>query len=109
VMRYLFPHPGALPSQMALATGLQRSNLSTVLRGLEQKGLIERLADPVDGRSVRIHPTTKAIRNYAIVRREWGSAVASAVDGDRDIDAALRLLADVRVGLVRERQSVGRP
>jgi DNA-binding MarR family transcriptional regulator len=109
VMRYLFPHPGALPSQMAYATGLQRSNLSTVLRGLEQKGLIERLADADDGRSVRIHPTTKAIRNYAIVRREWGSAVASAVDGDRDIDAALRLLADVRVGLVRERRSLGRP
>jgi DNA-binding MarR family transcriptional regulator len=108
VMRYLFPHPGALPSQVAFATGLQRSNLSTVLRGLEQKGLIERLADPEDGRSVRIHPTQKAIRNYALVRREWASAVAAAVDGEPDVEAALALLANVRAGLVRERRSSGR-
>ena len=38
VMRYLFPHPGALPSEVASATGLQRSNLSAVLRGLEKRG-----------------------------------------------------------------------
>jgi DNA-binding MarR family transcriptional regulator len=105
VMRHLFPHPGALPSQLAVATGLQRSNLSTVLRGLEEKGLIERVADPEDGRSVRIHPTEKAVRNYAIVRREWASAVAAAVDRDSGIEAALALLASVRAGLVRERQS----
>jgi DNA-binding MarR family transcriptional regulator len=108
VMRHLFPHPGALPSQLAVATGLQRSNLSTVLRGLEEKRLIERVADPEDGRSVRIHPTAKAVRNYAIVRREWASAVAAAVDGDSGLEAALALLARVRAGLVRERQSAGR-
>ena len=108
VMRHLFLHPGALPSQLAVATGLQRSNLSTVLRGLEEKGLIERVADPEDGRSVRIHPTAQAVRNYAIVRREWASAVAAAVDGVTGIEAALALLASVRAGLVRERQSAGR-
>jgi DNA-binding MarR family transcriptional regulator len=108
VMRYLFPHPGALPSQVAFATGLQRSNLSTVLRGLEEKGLIERIADPRDGRAVRIHPTPKAIRNYATVRREWASAVAAAAGGDPDVEAVLPLLASVRAGLVRERRSAGR-
>jgi hypothetical protein len=50
VMRYLFPHPGALSSQVASATGLRSSNLTAVLRGLEQKGLIERVADPEDAR-----------------------------------------------------------
>jgi DNA-binding MarR family transcriptional regulator len=108
VMRYLFPHPGSLPSEVAFGTGLQRSNLSTVLRGLEEKGLIERVADPDDGRSVRIHPTSKAIGNYALVRREWASAVAAAVDGDLDVDAALPVLAGVRAGLVRARQSSSR-
>jgi DNA-binding MarR family transcriptional regulator len=108
VMRYLFPHPGALPSQVAFATGLQRSNLSAVLRGLEEKGLIEREADHEDGRWVRIHPTAKAIRNYALVRREWGSAVAAAAEGDPAVEAALPLLARIRAGLVRLRQSDGR-
>jgi DNA-binding MarR family transcriptional regulator len=105
VMRYLVPNPGALPSQVAFATGLQRSNLSTVLRGLEEKGLIERVADLDDGRSIRIHPTSKAIGNYALVRREWASAVAAAVADDLDVDAALPVLANVRAGLVRARQS----
>jgi hypothetical protein len=38
VMRYLFPHPVALPSQVASATGLQGSNLSAVLRGWRRRG-----------------------------------------------------------------------
>jgi DNA-binding MarR family transcriptional regulator len=108
VMRYLFPNPGALPSEVAFATGLQRSNLSAVLRGLEEKGLIERVADPEDGRWVRIHPTRRAIRNYELVRREWGSAVASAAESDPAVQAALPLLAKVRAGLVRQRQAADR-
>jgi DNA-binding MarR family transcriptional regulator len=105
VMRYLFPHPGALPSHVASATGLQRSNLSAVLRGLEEKGLIERVADPEDGRWVRIHPTPKATRNYEIVRGEWGAATAAAADGDPTVETVLPLLAKVRAGLVRSRQA----
>jgi DNA-binding MarR family transcriptional regulator len=108
VMRYLFPHPGALPSEVAFATGLQRSNLSAVLRGLEEKGLVERVSDPEDGRWVRIHPTPRAIDNYALVRREWASAVADAADGDPAVEKTLPLLAKVRTGLVRKRQDDGR-
>ena len=108
VMRFLFPHPGTLPSEVASATGLQRSNLSAVLRGLEKKELIERLGDPEDGRWVRIHPTAKAIRNYALVRQEWASAVATAAAGDPAVENALPLLAKVRAGLVRLRQGDSR-
>jgi DNA-binding MarR family transcriptional regulator len=108
VMRYLFPHPGALPSEVASATGLQRSNLSAVMRGLEEKGLIERVGDPEDGRWVRIHPTGKAIRNYALVRQEWASAVATAAAGDPAVETALPLLAKVRAGLVGLRQGDSR-
>jgi DNA-binding MarR family transcriptional regulator len=104
VMRYLFPHPGALSSEVAEATDLQRSNMSAVLRGLEAKGLIERVADPEDGRWVRIHPTARAIRNYELVRREWASIVATAADGDPEVETALPMLAKVRAGLTRQRQ-----
>jgi DNA-binding MarR family transcriptional regulator len=108
VMRYLFAHPGVLPSEVAAATGLQRSNLSTVLRGLEEKGLIERAADLEDGRSVRIHPTPRAVDNYALVRREWAAAVAAAAEGDPAVATALPLVAKVRAGLVRQRRSADR-
>jgi DNA-binding MarR family transcriptional regulator len=108
VMRYLFPHPGALASQVADATGLQRSNLSAVLRGLEEKGLIERVADPEDGRWVRIHPTAEAIRNYELVRREWASIVATAAEDDAPVETVLPMLAKVRAGLVRLRQGDSR-
>jgi DNA-binding MarR family transcriptional regulator len=108
VMRYLFPHPGALASEVADATGLQRSNLSAVLRGLEKKGLIERVADPEDGRWVRILPTAQAIRNYELVRREWASIVATAAEGDPGVGTVLPMLAKVRAGLVRLRQGDSR-
>jgi hypothetical protein len=57
---------------------------------------------------VRIHPTTKAIRNYALVRREWGSAAATAAEGDPAVETALPLLEKVRAGLVRLRQGDSR-
>jgi DNA-binding MarR family transcriptional regulator len=108
VMRCLFRHPGALPSQVAFATGLQRTNLSALLRGLEEKGLIERVPDAEDGRWVRIHTTPRAVRNYELVRREWGAAVAAAAGDDPAVETALPLLAKIRGGLVRLRQADGR-
>jgi DNA-binding MarR family transcriptional regulator len=105
VMRHLFRQPDSLPSQVAWATGLQRSNLSTVLRGLEEKGLVERVPHADDGRAVHIHPTERAIRNYDVVRHEWAVEVAEAADGDgRRVEDALPLLKEIADGLVRLRQ-----
>ncbi len=112
VMRYLLQDPAAPPSRIAAATGLQRTNLSTVLRGLERKGLIERRASPEDRRGVTIHPTERGKSNYALVRQEWASAVsAAAAAGDTsNLDAALALLSTVETGLVRTRPAApGRP
>ncbi|MGW1025743.1 MarR family winged helix-turn-helix transcriptional regulator [Streptomyces sp. NPDC002577] len=104
VMRYLQQDHAAPPNRIATATGLQRTNLSTVLRGLEQKGLIERRADPGDGRGVTVHTTERGRTNYALVRREWATAVSAAADHDAThLDAALSLLAAVETGLARTR------
>jgi len=111
VMRYLQQHPDAPPSRIAAATGLQRTNLSTVLRSLENKGLIERRASPGDGRGVTVQRTNRGASNYALVRREWASAVSAATGGDTsNLDAALRLLSAVETGLVAARPATpGRP
>ena len=109
VMRHLLGGDGtATPGAIAAATGLQRTNLSTVLRGLEDKGLIERHACPDDRRGVTVAATDRGRRNYTLVRREWGAAVADAAGGDASPDAALALLTAVRDGLVRDRRGLGR-
>ena len=111
VMRYLQDHPGAPPSKIAAATGLQRTNLSTVLRGLERKGLAERRSSPDDRRGATIHPTEGGRRNYALVRQEWASAVSDAAGHDTSsLDEALALLGDIQAGLTAARPSApGRP
>jgi DNA-binding MarR family transcriptional regulator len=104
VMRYLQEDPDAAPSRIAAATGLQKTNLSTVLRRLELKGLIERRQHADDGRGVTVHLTTQGKRNYALVRHEWATAVAQAARGEIDnLDAALDVLRAVEAGMTSTR------
>lgn len=107
VMRYLQHDPAAPPSRIAAATGIQRTNLSATLRGLEDKGLIERHAGSSDGRGVTVHPTERGRSNYAIVRQEWATAVSAAADHDTsNLDAALTLLTAVERGLTKARPRI---
>lgn len=92
------------PSRIAAATGLQRTNLSTVLRGLEQKGFIERRTHSGDGRGVTVHATERGRSNATLVRQEWAAAVSEAAHHDTEhLDAALALLSAIETRLVRTR------
>jgi DNA-binding MarR family transcriptional regulator len=100
VMRYLQGDPDAAPSRIAAATGLQRTNLSTVLGSLVKKGLIERHTSPDDARGVRVQLTRRGRTNYTTVRSEWAAAVCAAAGGDTtNLDAALALLTTIKTGL----------
>jgi DNA-binding MarR family transcriptional regulator len=104
VMRHLLGDPAASPSRIAAATGLQRTNLSTTLRGLEAKGLIERRISTDDRRGVTVHVTEHGRANNVLVRQEWAAAVARAADHDAgNLDATLALLGAVETGLVTAR------
>jgi len=111
VMRYLQDHPGTAPSQIADATGLQRTNISAVLRGLERKGLTERRSTPDDLRRATIHATEQGKRNYALVRQEWAAAVSAAAGRDTTgLDDALALLRTIGTSLTASRPAEpGRP
>jgi DNA-binding MarR family transcriptional regulator len=104
VMRYLFRHPGAIPSKVAEAAGLQRSNLSTVLKSLEKKGVLERRPSAEDAREVHIYPTPLGKSNYALVRKEWARRVSEAVGDTGDIEDTIALLRKVQAGLIELRQ-----
>ena len=105
VMLHLHRHPGTTPSRIANASGSQRSNLSTVLGGLEGMGLIERRNSVEDGREVKIYPTARGTSNYALVRKEWAELVAAAAGDATDLDSAVALLRKVEAGLVQLRQA----
>lgn len=105
VMRHVLRNPDSLPSQVAWATGLQRSNLSAVLHGLEKKGLIERVPHPEDRRAVHLNPTERAVHNYDVVRHEWAAEVAEAASEGARVEDALPLLKEIADGLIRLRQA----
>jgi DNA-binding MarR family transcriptional regulator len=105
VMRYLFRHPGSIPSKVAEAAGLQRSNLSTVLGSLERKGVLERRPSAEDAREVKIYPTPRGTDNYALVRKEWARRVAEAAGDTGDIEDTVALLRKVQAGLVALRHA----
>jgi len=110
VMRYLLQREVAQPGEIAAATGLQRSNLSTLLRALESKGLLQRRTSREDRRGVTVHLTARGAENYALVRREWAANVARAADNDtRHLDAALALLGKIEAGLTATRPQHGVP
>ncbi|HEY7007773.1 MAG TPA: MarR family transcriptional regulator [Jatrophihabitantaceae bacterium] len=112
VMRYLNAHGPAAPSRIAAATGLQRTNLSTVLRTLEQRELIERTANPHDGRAVTVRPTSRGRTNYRLVRREWAAEISQAAGADgTGLDQAVSLLHAIADGLAttRPQNAVARP
>lgn len=104
VMRYLNAHGRTSPSHIAAATGLQRTNLSTVLRALEQRELIERTARPDDGRAVTVRPTTRGRNNYRLVRSEWATEMSEAAGADDiGLEQAVGLLRAIAGGLATSR------
>ena len=101
VMRFVDRHPGASPTAVAAATGLQRSNLSRALRALETKGLVERSVGDGDARQARLHPTRRAEANLRRLRENWSRLLGDAGADRRNLDAALTLLAELEAGLTR--------
>jgi DNA-binding MarR family transcriptional regulator len=99
VMRYIDRHHGTSPTAVAAATGLQRSNLSRVLRDLEARGMIARTADACDGRQTRLESTARAGANLRRLRANWSRLLSIAdVDG-RNLDATLTTLTEIEAGL----------
>jgi DNA-binding MarR family transcriptional regulator len=88
VMRLLTRRPGASVSEVAAAMRLQPANVSTAIRALEARGLIERRRDEADGRVVRLHPTRHALAHRADQETAWGDALDRALAGLPKADAA---------------------
>ncbi|MFE7422009.1 MarR family winged helix-turn-helix transcriptional regulator [Rhodococcus sp. NPDC057529] len=88
VLRAVEERPGCTVSDVARSLGLQSSNVSTTVRSLVDRGLLEKRADPGDRRSHRLHQTAVAQRNNRVIDEMWIRGVRRLLDGMSPTDAA---------------------
>lgn len=65
VLGYLQEHPGAIQRDVAEATRTSAASVSSLLQGLERRGLIERRPDATNGRTKTVHATQAGIDTIA--------------------------------------------
>ena len=92
VVRTVSDHPGITVSDAARLLSLQPSNVSTTVRRLVERGLIERSPDTNDRRSIRLRLTTKAADHKKMIDAVWVDGVRDQLERMTDAEAAL--LAD---------------
>ncbi|MBB1159787.1 MULTISPECIES: MarR family winged helix-turn-helix transcriptional regulator [Amycolatopsis] len=102
VMRFVDRHPGTTVNAAAEATQMISSNVSRAVRGLENKGLLRREADPEDARRVRLYPTPKAAENLQKLRDTWSALLDGTFTGPAEIDALIKTLHGIEARLVAQ-------
>jgi len=68
-------------SELAEFTDLDKSTLSRHVRRLEQSGLVEREADPEDGRATLLRVSDLGVKVGDRLRETWGALLGTALDG----------------------------
>lgn len=80
VIREVHRHPRSSPSQIADATGLQRSNASTAIRNLESRRLVVREHPASDARYVELVPTELATEILGRIQSFWAERLRTVPD-----------------------------
>jgi DNA-binding MarR family transcriptional regulator len=106
-------HPDLRVSEAAKELGLAGNSVSTLVKGLVELGMLERSADPGDGRATLLHITAEAENRL----QEWADRRSVLVRGhierlsevDRAaLDAALPALRALSASLHEEAELLGR-
>jgi DNA-binding MarR family transcriptional regulator len=71
VIRTVADNPRIAVTDLAKLLALQPSNVSTTVRRLVERGLIERIPDARDGRVIRLQLTTDAARHAELIDAVW--------------------------------------
>jgi DNA-binding MarR family transcriptional regulator len=100
VIREVHRNPHMTPSQLAVATGLHRSNISTAVRTLETGGLVVREQVPNDARSITLAPTARAAASIARINDYWVDRLAqTSAESLAEAVAALNALRRIAASL----------
>src|SRR5690606_27102789 len=103
IMRILMEEPGASVTEIARTFGQHKSNTSTRIAALVEKGLAKKVSDAEDGREVRVYPTPAALQNLAGYRRVWAQHLdpLSTADDER-LAIAVEVLEELATALAAE-------
>ncbi len=95
VVRCVGKYPGLTASQLASLLHLDRGTVSAALNRLEGKGLVERRADPRDGRRVTLGLTAEGRSLDRPTEHTVEAAVESLLErlSDADRETTMRVLA----------------
>ncbi len=92
VLGYLLENPGAIQRDVAAVSRTSAASVSSLLQGLERRGLVERRTEPGDERSKRVYVTATG----AELVDGFGAAMAAAEEtilAPLDYDERAALLA----------------
>lgn len=93
LIRTISDNPSITVSDAARILGLQPSNVSTTVRRLVDRGLIERTPAAHDRRAIRLRLTAKAAKHKKMIESVWTDAVRSEVDQMTEEDVELLVKA----------------
>lgn len=102
VLAQIGSRPGSSVSEIARALRLQTSNVSTAVRALVARGLVDRTTDPDDQRRTLLHPSPAALRHRRLLDDAWAGLLADLLrDLPPDDTTALRAAAPALERLAR--------
>lgn len=79
LLKQVLDAPGSTVGELSAALGLRQPNASAAIRVLVGRGLIERVPDEADRRTVRIVPTEVGRAEHEAIAADWAGAVADAI------------------------------
>jgi DNA-binding MarR family transcriptional regulator len=96
----LFEEDGLRMGELAARARLSKQTMTTMVRLLERDGLVERRADPSDGRASLVFLTERARSFHPVAEATLGELDRLVIGtlstrGRDDVQAALRMLADL--------------
>lgn len=79
LLKQVIDTPGATVGELSAALGLHQPNASAAIRTLVERGLVERVPDAADRRTVRIVPTGVGRAEHEAIATGWAASVAEAI------------------------------
>lgn len=98
VLRAVIEAPGRSVSEVAAVTNMQSSNVSTAVRSLMERGLLDKHADPRDRRVSLLEPTARALTEREAIENAIARSVSTALTAlpGADVEALVAAVPAIR-------------